>query len=62
MSEMTNIPDPSCDRCDGVGWYEGGEAIKTNCDCLRLCQKAQAEAFVVNGSIADWERLYATLI
>ena len=21
-----------CDRCDGVGWFEGGESIKTQCD------------------------------
>lgn len=21
-----------CDRCDGCGWYEGGECLKTTCD------------------------------
>jgi protein gp37 len=21
-----------CDRCDGVGWFEGGRALKTSCD------------------------------
>jgi len=21
-----------CDRCDGVGWYEGGEALQTQCE------------------------------
>ena len=21
-----------CDRCDGVGWYEGGKTLKTTCE------------------------------
>jgi uncharacterized phage protein (TIGR01671 family) len=24
--------DATCDRCDGCGWYEGGQTIKTQCE------------------------------
>ena len=54
----TRIPDPHCVRCDGVGWYEGGATIKTDCSCLRVVSMEDAEAFVINGSIGDWQELY----
>lgn len=33
MSEEEHKPDLwECDRCDGVGWYEGGETLCTHCE------------------------------
>lgn len=62
MNGITNVPDPDCSTCDGVGWYEGGKALMTQCDCLRPCDKAVAEQ-AVHGSpgYGEWKRLYASL-
>lgn len=56
--KMTNIPDPYCPRCDGVGWYEGGVTIQTYCPCLRPATMEDAQRYVVHGTIDDWITLY----
>lgn len=57
-TKEVNIPDPDCYSCDGAGWYEGGEAIKTNCECLRMVKADDAEKFVTNGTQRQWKDLY----
>lgn len=53
-----NIPDPYCPTCDGVGWYEGGATIKTDCHCLKLVSSEDADRYVTNGTFGDWLSLY----
>ncbi len=60
VTRRTNIPDPDCPRCDGVGWFEGGKALQTSCSCLKNVSKSEALDSVTNGDIESWRRLYAS--
>ena len=58
ITRWANIPDPDCPKCDGVGWFEGGESLQTSCDCLRCVSKTDAKDFVTDGDLELWRMLY----